>query len=67
MASSYLLKQPTPEDIGVIHKIFMNSAERAKESIDTEKTLVTNVRLMHVQERNVHNKIFGGFLMREMI
>lgn len=23
--------------------------------------------LMHVQERNIHNKIFGGFLMRQMV
>ena len=26
-----------------------------------------NALLMHVQERNIHNKIFGGFLMREMV
>lgn len=23
--------------------------------------------LMHVQERNIHDKIFGGFLMRQMV
>lgn len=28
---------------------------------------MTNTHLMHIQERNVHYKIFGGFLMREMI
>lgn len=49
MAASYLLKQPEAEDIKIIHNIFINSAERAKESIETEKTLVTNVRLMHTQ------------------
>ena len=67
MAESYHLKPPSVEDIAIIHNIFLNSADRAKESIETEKTVVTNIRLMHMQERNIHNKIFGGFLMREMV
>lgn len=67
MAQSYHLKPPSAEDAAIIHNIFLNSTERAKESVETEKTVVTNIRLMHMQERNIHNKIFGGFLMREMV
>ncbi len=50
-----------------MHKLFLNSDQLSKESVDIEKTIVKNIRLMHGQERNIHNKIFGGFLMRLMV
>lgn len=31
------------------------------------RTLIENCEIMHTQERNVHGKIFGGFLVREMV
>ena len=39
----------------------------SSDSIAISSTEIQNNLVMHIQERNVHNKIFGGFLMREMI
>lgn len=36
-------------------------------SIPICETVVSNTQVMHSQERNLHGKIFGGFLIREMI
>lgn len=30
-------------------------------------TVIENCEIMHTQERNIHGKIFGGFLIREML
>ena len=29
--------------------------------------MIENCEIMHTQKRNVHGKIFGGFLIRQMI
>ena len=63
-------KPPNPEEMMVIHKMFVESKKIKDNSLsrpnvlwaaDTEqKTLI----LTHPQDRNFYNKIFGGYLMR---
>jgi len=35
--------------------------------VDINSTTITFIELMHAQERNLNNKIFGGFLMSSMV
>ena len=71
---------PTPDEIHLIHSLHLaapaslaqeGSAARASSAevaapamLAQSQTSVSTMEVMHVQERNVHNKIFGGTLMR---
>jgi acyl-CoA hydrolase len=46
-----------------IHNLLTNRP-RDTLCIPASKTVINTIEAMHVQERNVHNKIFGGTLMR---
>jgi acyl-coenzyme A thioesterase 9 len=68
------IKPPLPEEISLLHDTFL--AFRKKEQIDEEtgnrrkdyitpdETRLQNNMWMHPQFKNIHNKIFGGFLMK---
>ncbi len=63
--TSYLLNTPTAEESKVLHDLFLKIKKgkikgEAMRSSSRQLTL-----LMHPQSRNVHNNIFGGYLMRE--
>ena len=63
--TSYLLNTPTAEESKLLHDLFLkinkgNLKGKAMQSSIRQLTL-----LMHPQSRNVHNNIFGGYLMRE--
>jgi len=61
--NSLLKTPPTREEIKVIHDLLMEPAP--SNALHTEETKVEWTKICHPQERNIHNKIFGGYLMRE--
>ncbi|BGP59456.1 hypothetical protein NBRC10512v2_000751 [Rhodotorula toruloides] len=62
---------PTAEEAAMLHELFIQRAEVYDRKTATpadvvmmSDTRVNSAQLMHPQERNVHNKVFGGYLMR---
>lgn len=70
LENSYDRKQPSQSEISEIHRLFLarrdHTVSRAN-STPIGSTTIENCEIMHTQERNVHGKIFGGFLIREMV
>lgn len=69
-------KPPTEEERFVIHDLFLQTVdERSGPNIEQynkpnsaswmNETRMTSTRICHPQHRNIHNKIFGGYLMRQ--
>eukprot|EP01125_Pyxidicula_operculata_P015829 TRINITY_DN5392_c0_g1_i1.p1 TRINITY_DN5392_c0_g1~~TRINITY_DN5392_c0_g1_i1.p1 ORF type:complete len:320 (-),score=36.54 TRINITY_DN5392_c0_g1_i1:82-1041(-) len=65
---SLQLLPPTPEERLLIHQlIYINpQSQQHREHMyeDMARTSKQSVMLMHPQSKNIHNKIFGGYLMR---
>jgi len=63
--TSYLFNTPTAEESKILHDLFL----KIKKGKLKGKAMCSSTRqltlLMHPQSRNVHNNIFGGYLMRE--
>ncbi|GAA6000670.1 hypothetical protein JCM10207_004602 [Rhodosporidiobolus poonsookiae] len=62
---------PTAEEAAALHELFIQrapvydrQAPTPPDVIFMSDTRIKSAQLMHPQERNVHNKIFGGYLMR---
>ncbi|KZS86712.1 Thioesterase/thiol ester dehydrase-isomerase [Sistotremastrum niveocremeum HHB9708] len=60
---------PTSEEAQALHDLFLTygqegSAEKKSKRVWLSETKLENSLLMFPQERNVHQKIFGGYLMR---
>uniref|UniRef100_UPI00358E5A8B acyl-coenzyme A thioesterase 9, mitochondrial n=1 Tax=Myxine glutinosa TaxID=7769 RepID=UPI00358E5A8B len=72
---SLLKMAPTAEEREIVHKIFLNTLDTQSVTFKArvlpensqwmENTKLKNLMICHPQERNIHNKIFGGFLMRK--
>ncbi|KRX10446.1 hypothetical protein PPERSA_08748 [Pseudocohnilembus persalinus] len=67
--NSLEIKPPNSEEINYVHSFYLNKKsqdEKYSQNIKniSETSLKKNL-LMHMQDRNLHGKIFGGFLMRE--
>lgn len=60
---SLTLKPPTVEERLLLHNLFMNKGKTATE-VDMSSTAYQSMIVMHPQKRNIHNKVFGGYLMR---
>lgn len=69
--SSLSLMPPTPEEKDLIHKLFVSTQgleplERAAQGlIEMTATRMQSVVICEQQEKNLGNKIFGGWLMHE--
>ena len=63
--SSYLHNTPTADESRVLHDFFLLIKNGEVEGAAMENTIRQSTLLMHPQSRNVHNNIFGGYLMRE--
>ncbi|XP_075217761.1 acyl-coenzyme A thioesterase 9, mitochondrial-like isoform X2 [Lycorma delicatula] len=74
---SLLKEPPTEEEKYIIHDMFLKTSdlrdvtlsrkilvENSKWMKDTE---LSNVLFSHPEDRNLHNKVFGGFLMRQAL
>ena len=56
---------PSEKESDLLHDLFLKIRQGSISGVIMEKTLRQSTRLMHPQFRNIHNKIFGGYLMRE--
>lgn len=75
-ASSLELQPPLPEEVGVMHSMYLLEKEVSKNEehhprnkastkyLYMKDSVVDSTYVMHKQQRNIHNKIFGGELMR---
>eukprot|EP00918_Siedleckia_nematoides_P020110 GHVU01042878.1.p1 GENE.GHVU01042878.1~~GHVU01042878.1.p1 ORF type:complete len:434 (+),score=29.76 GHVU01042878.1:167-1468(+) len=69
--------QPTSEELSVIHNIFLSTIDqkhktfklqvKPEHTIWMKDTLLKNVIICFPEQRNIHGKIFGGFLMRQAL
>ncbi|CED82358.1 Acyl-CoA thioesterase [Phaffia rhodozyma] len=61
---------PTSEEMAILHQFILNhqsidaAKSEGKRIVKMEDTLTSADHLMHPQQRNMHSKIFGGYLMR---
>lgn len=68
--NNYFKRPPTQEESLKLHTIFMKIKESLKHKADyffMRDTTKSKSILMHIQDRNLNGKIFGGYLMRESI
>ena len=68
--NNYFKRPPSQEESLRLHSIFMNMKEKWRHNVDyffMKETKKSKSILMHIQDRNLHGKIFGGYLMRESI
>jgi acyl-coenzyme A thioesterase 9 len=65
--ASLKVKPPTASEIAQLHQLlYMNAGPRYTESCrKVSDTVLEATKLCHPQERNLNEKIFGGYLMRE--
>uniref|UniRef100_A0A4W3IWP4 Acyl-CoA thioesterase 9 n=1 Tax=Callorhinchus milii TaxID=7868 RepID=A0A4W3IWP4_CALMI len=66
---------PNEEERKLIHELFLNTLDPrtvsfrsrvlSENSVWIAETKLKGLEICHPQERNIHNKIFGGFLMRK--
>jgi acyl-coenzyme A thioesterase 9 len=61
---SIVLKAPNQQEIEYVHRFFTNEAEK-EGKLAISETHLQKTLLMHTQDRNLHGKIFGGYIMRE--
>jgi len=63
--NSYLKDTPTAEESMRLHGLFLRSKHQEISGVPMHETQRQATLLMHPQSRNIHNKIFGGYLMRQ--
>jgi Acyl-CoA hydrolase len=56
---------PDEQESKLLHLLFLEIREGRLKRVTMAETLLRSTLLMHPQFRNIHNKIFGGYLMRE--
>jgi len=56
---------PNEQESELLHSLFLRIRQGKLKGASMAETLRQSTRLMHPQFRNIHNKIFGGYLMRE--
>lgn len=64
--TSLELHPPNKTELFLIHKIFLKQKKSGMgpDEVSMASTYHKNVMLMHPQKRNIHGKVFGGYLMR---
>ncbi|XP_060864453.1 acyl-coenzyme A thioesterase 9, mitochondrial-like isoform X1 [Metopolophium dirhodum] len=72
--NSILNKMPTPEEQSLIYETFMKTVDRKEpiignkilpeNSVWMDDTMLETNILCHPEDRNLHNTVFGGYLMR---
>ena len=68
---SLFKEPPTEEESKLLHNLFLKTASASSPSdvrtVPISATILTTTKLCHPQERNIHDLIFGGYLMREAL
>ena len=54
---------PTAQELSYIHELLLKKP--GKNALTAHDTLLQWTKICHPQEKNIHNKIFGGYLMKE--
>ena len=62
---NYHKQAPSEHESNLLHSLFLKIRQGEIRGVPMSDTRRQSTRLMHPQFRNVHNKIFGGYLMRE--
>ena len=66
-AQQSLFKEPpTDQESLLLHQLFLKpNCTAAINHVPISSTILTTTKMCHPQERNIHDLIFGGYLMRE--
>lgn len=65
-AQQSLFKEPpTAAESVELHRLFLNNDLAATTNVPISQTTLSTTKICHPQERNIHDLIFGGYLMRE--
>ncbi len=65
LAHQHVHRQPPSAEEGqVLHDLFL-ARSSGQVGVPMSETIRQSTLLMHPQSKNIHNKIFGGYLMRE--
>lgn len=57
-------RAPSGEESEILHEVFGHIKQKSFKGRFMRDTITPSTILMHPQDRNIHNKIFGGHLMR---
>ncbi|EAR99776.1 acyl-CoA thioester hydrolase CGI-16 (macronuclear) [Tetrahymena thermophila SB210] len=63
---SFQTAEPGNQESKLLHSFFINPQNYLKH-LPIQDTKIESIQLMQYQYRNIHMKIFGGFLMRRLI
>ncbi len=63
-ADNYLKRAPNEKESELIHQLFLQTQAGNVDGVCMAKTRRESTIIMHPQDRNIHNKIFGGHIMR---
>lgn len=68
-AQQSLFKEPpTEQESKLLHSLFLKTNDKSSiKTVPISSTILTTTKLCHPQERNIHDLIFGGYLMREAL
>ncbi|CAM2011053.1 hotdog domain-containing protein [Acanthopleuribacter pedis] len=62
--SHYLNKPPSAEESALLHSLLRETEQQSQKGVLMKDTHRQATILMHPQNRNIHNKVFGGYIMR---
>ncbi|XP_065350566.1 acyl-coenzyme A thioesterase 9, mitochondrial-like [Cloeon dipterum] len=75
--ASLLKTGPSAEEQAIIHELFLQTVDPKDTTFHRrivpmhamwmEEATLTNIVFCHPEDRNLHNKVFGGFLMRQAL
>lgn len=64
--SALHVRVPSPEETELVHRFFMDTAKAGtRTEVEIASTHQRSLIFCSQQQRNIHNKIFGGFLMKQ--
>lgn len=61
----YQENAPSAEESQLLHRLFKQIREHSIEGVMMGDTFRQTTLLMHPQDRNIHHKIFGGYIMHQ--
>jgi len=62
--ADYRRQAPLPEESVLLHDLYLETRDGRVQGVFMAETQLQSTVIMHPQERNIHHKIFGGYLMR---
>lgn len=63
--NNFMRKAPNEDEGALLHDLFLNIKNNNISGVFMRDTYREATILMHLQDRNSHNKIFGGYIMRQ--